>query len=345
MPFYADLDEIQSDPTAIRPGLSLMSQNDLSTLITTVGYEYSDGRNLIHAKIKWQGWIPVLESRFDYGYAPFISKLGNQVGDPVDTSPGLVFTNSVTIPLNFSTGRFRQYVNASVSTSYNNRYVYLKETGKYDHGQTMLTERLYFSNIHRSAIRDIYPRWGQVLDFSFSSFPADKDIYGTLSTVRTALYLPGLIRNHGVKLRFEYDLQDPATLLYNNRASFPRGYYNIISLDYQFYSADYVLPLFYPDLNLPGFLYLKRIRGGLFYDYGVGDGNYYTDRTTDRFHDYKETFRSFGSELLADFHVLRLPFLISAGVEAAWQDFGKAPAIRALFKIDVYGFKLGRQRI
>ena len=36
-PFYADLDEIRTDPTTIRPGLTLMSQNHLSTLISTWG--------------------------------------------------------------------------------------------------------------------------------------------------------------------------------------------------------------------------------------------------------------------------------------------------------------------
>jgi len=345
MPFYADLDEIQSDPTAIKPGLSLMSQNTLSTLITSVGYEYSDGRHLFHTKIKWQGWLPVLESRFDYGYDPFILKLNNPVNDPSVTNPGLIFTNTLSVPLNFSSGRFYQHLYGSLSASYNNSYIYIKETGKYDYGQTMITGRLYFSNIHKSAIRDIYPRWGQVLDYSYSSFPADKDIYGTLSTFRSALYIPGLLRNHGIKLRFEYDLQDPVRLLYNNRASFPRSYYNIISLDYKFYSADYVMPLLYPDLIIPGFFYLKRIRLGLFYDYATGDGNYYLDKNTDWFHDYKETFRSYGTELLADFHVLRLPFLISAGVEAAWKDLGQAPAVRALFKIDVYGMKIGKQRL
>jgi hypothetical protein len=345
MPFYADLDEIQSDPTAIKPGLSLMSQNDLSSLVTSVGYEYSDGRSHIHTKIKWQGWLPVLESRFDYGYAPFIIKLNSTVGDPAETDPGMVFTNTLSIPLSFSTGKFYQYLYSSISASYSNRYIYQQETGKYDYGQTMLTGRVYFSNIHRSAIRDIYPRWGQVFAYSFSSFPADKDIYGSLSTFRTAFYFPGLFRNHGLKLRFEYDLQDPVKLLYNNRASFPRSYYNIISLDYKLYSADYVMPLFHPDLTVPGLLYIKRIRCGLFYDYATGDGNYYVDRTTDRFHDYKETFRSYGTEVLADFHILRIPFLISAGVEAAWKDFGQAPAIRALFKIDVYGLKVGKQKL
>lgn len=348
MPFFADLDEIQSDPTAIKPGLTIMSQNDLSTLITTIGYEYSNGRNLIHTKIKWQGWFPVLESGFDYGYEPFISKLGNEVGDPEITIPGLTFTNTLSVPLNFSSGRFSQYFYTSVSSSYNNTYIYIKETGKpgkYDYGQTMLTERIYFSNIHKSAIRDIYPRWGQVADLSFSSFPGDRAIYGTLSTLRTAFYFPGFFRNHGIKLRFESDYQDPSKLLFNNRAGFPRSWFNIISLDYKFYSADYVMPLLYPDITVPGVFYLKRIRGGLFYDYGAGDGNYYIGAKTNAFHDYKETFRSFGTELLADFHLFRIPFLISAGVQAAWRDTGQAPYIQGLLKIDVYGLKVGKQRL
>lgn len=104
------------------------------------------------------------------------------------------------------------------------------------------------------------------------------------------------------------------------------------------------MPLFYPDLTLPGLLYLKRIRCGVFYDYATGDGNYYLDRKTDTFHDYKEIFRSYGTEILADFHVLRIPFLISAGVQAAWKEPGQAPAIQGLFKIDVYGLKVGKQR-
>jgi hypothetical protein len=83
----------------------------------------------------------------------------------------------------------------------------------------------------------------------------------------------------------------------------------------------------------------------LFYDYGIGDGNYYLTATSNTFHDYKETFRSFGTEILADFHVLRIPFLISAGVQAAWKDSGQSPAIRGLFRIDVYGLKVGKQKM
>ena len=203
-----------------------------------------------------------------------------------------------------------------------------------------------FQTFINQQYRDIYPRWAQVFDYSFSSFPGDKDIYGTLSTLRTSFYFPGFIRNHGIKLRYEYEYQElpSSKRLLGNRADLPRGYTDILSVDYRFYSADYVLPLLYPDLAIPGFLFLKRIRGGLFYDYGVGVGNYHIGAKTNPFHDYKETFRSFGTELLADFHLLRLPFLISAGVQAAWKDLGQQPAVQGLFKIDIYGFKVGKRR-
>jgi len=36
MPFYADLEKIKADPATVRPGLTLMSQNQLSTVISTI---------------------------------------------------------------------------------------------------------------------------------------------------------------------------------------------------------------------------------------------------------------------------------------------------------------------
>ena len=73
MPFYADIQKVQSDPASVRPGLSVMSQNSLSTLITSVGYEYSaDKRHKFHSRITWKGWYPVLESQIDYGDPPLL---------------------------------------------------------------------------------------------------------------------------------------------------------------------------------------------------------------------------------------------------------------------------------
>ena len=202
MPFYADLDEVQSDPTSIRPGFTVLTQNSLSTLISTIGYEYSqDKRNVIHTKITWKGWYPVLESQLDYGTQPVILKSGENVPDPADISPGSSFINTISVPLNFSTGKFSQFIRPSVSADYSNHNIYLQEDGAYDYGQTIITSRLYFSNYHRSSFRDIYPRWAQIADFNYCFAPFDKPIYGTDISLKTAFYFPGFLRNNGIKIK------------------------------------------------------------------------------------------------------------------------------------------------
>jgi hypothetical protein len=351
MPFYADLDVITSDPASIRPGLMFLSQNNLSTLISTLGYEYSKEKNhVIHSKVTWKGLFPVIESQLDYGDDPKIYKLDSSVGDPSEIKPGLRFSNTVSFPMRFSSGKFSEFLRPSLNWEYNNKYIYLKETGSYDYGQSVLGARLYFSNYHRSAIRDIYPRWAQVIDINYTFAPFDKPVYGTAASVSTAFFFPGILPNNGIKLRFEKEKQDPSKYMYGSAISFPRGYYNVLSKDISFYSADYVLPLFCPDLSLATILYLKRIRGGLFYDYASATGNYYFNKDVNGtpvniFHDYNEIFSSYGFELLADFHLMRLPYMISGGIQTVWTKENKQPVISILFNIDLFGRILGKDRL
>lgn len=351
MPFYADLEEIQTDPTDIRPGVTILSQNHLSSLISSIGYEYSEEKNhVFHTRLTWKGWYPVFESQLDYGNDPAIDKMGNNVENPSEVFPGLRFYNTVSLPLSFSSGKFSQFLRPSFTADYRNRYVYTKEDNIYDYGQTVLTGRVFFSNYHRSAMRDIYPRWAQSLDLNHTFAPFDNKIYGTSFAIKSAFYFPGFLPNNGIKIRLEKEKQNPVKYLYGNRVSYPRGYKDIISKELELYSVDYVLPLAYPDFNLSSLLYLKRIRTGLFYDYGAGTGNYYlrtsgSGQTTRSFNNYKETFRSFGFEMMADFYVLRIPFMISGGIQTAWKSFSETPTFELLFNIDLYGMSIGRNRM
>jgi hypothetical protein len=341
MPFYADIEKIQADPTSVRPGLTLMSQNQLSTVTSSIGYEYAaDRTNQIHSRVTLKGWLPVFESQLDYGGKADIFKKATDPGPSV-LYPALRFTGTVYIPLSFSTGKFSQYFQPSLSSSYLNRYIFQGTT--YDYGQTQLTGRLYFSNYRLTSMRDIYPRWAQVIDYFYTWYPFDKAIYGNVSTLRTAFYFPGLIRNHSLKIRLEYEVQNPAKYILQNRASFPRSYTNIISQKLKFYSADYTMPLLYPDLNIPGTIYIKRIRTSVFYDYARGSKNLYV--IPNHFHNFTETFNSFGGSLMADFFILRIPFMISAGVQTTWKTINSPPLFELLFNIDVFGNKIGRRKL
>ena len=185
MPFYADLEQIKADPTSVRPGFSIMTQNILSTLVSTIGYEYSsDKKNVLHSRIIWKGWYPVFESHLDYGNNLLIDKSGQNVDNPSEMHPGISFLNQVSIPLQFSSGKFTEYFQPSFSSDYRNNYVYIKDEGKYDYGQTILSGRLYFSNYFVSALRDIVPKWAQIFDLNYTFAPFDKNIYGSLEIGR-----------------------------------------------------------------------------------------------------------------------------------------------------------------
>jgi len=346
MPFYADIEEVKDDPSSIRPGITLMSQNQLSTLITTLGYEYSENRqHLIHSSISWKGWYPVLESVIDYGGDPGVVTGGETLSRPEDVKKGLRSVNRLYLPLRYTSGRFIQYLQPSVTYDYRNNYIYLEEEERYDYGQELVSGRLFFSNYYKSSKRDIYPRWAQTIDFNYTLSPFNSSIYPEVLSVKTSFYIPGIFPNNNIKLRYEKEKQGEAKYSLNNRISFPRGYKNIISKNLDFLSADYAFPIAYPDLSISSLFYLKRIRGDLFFDHAKGTDNYYLEGTgisLDYRHNYSETFQSYGFELMADFHILRLPFMISGGIQTSWKNNSDKPVTGVLFNIALFGMAINK---
>jgi hypothetical protein len=322
--------------------------NALSTLTATAGYEYSaEMRNMIHTNITWSGWYPVLQSQLDYGSEPVIYKNSSDP-PPSSTMNGYHFVNTISLPLNFNTGSFSQFVYFAGSSNYQNKYIFISNSSGYDVGQIQLAGRFYFYNYYKSGYRDIYPRWAQLIDFSYISWPFDKRFFGPDIYLKTAFYFPGIFRNNSIKLRFEKEQQSFAGYLSGNRIDFPRSYSNIISGKLDFMSVDYEAPLFYPDLSISSVLYLTRIRAGIFYDWGRGYNNYYLkvqngSQVIDTHSPGADIFSSFCGELLADFHLFRIPYRISGGVQAAWKGFGETPAFEMVLKMDINGTTIGRR--
>jgi hypothetical protein len=349
MPLYADIEQVKSDPATIRPGFTLLAQNQLSTLFAETGYEFSENReHILHSKITWKGWYPVIESRIDYGGSPGILTGGVDVGSPADIRRGMRWVNSISLPLRYSSGKFARLIQPYISYDYRNNYIYSSDEKKYDYGQGFLSGRLFVSNYHRSSYRDIYPRWAQVFDLNYMFAPFNTAFYPDVLSLKTALYTPGIFPNNGLKLRFEREKQGEAKYSFNNRISFPRGYKNIMSKDLAFYSADYTFPVIYPDFNISSLFYLKRIRATLFGDYARGRDNLYlkdsgSGAVLDYRHQYPEVFSSFGIEALADFHILRLPFMISGGVQSAWKNINEKPSFEVLFNIELFGMAINRE--
>lgn len=343
-PFYADIDELQTDPTAISPGVTLMSQNHLSTLVSTVGYEYSGGSHYLHTGITWSGWHPVITADITYGGEQAVAS--DTVSQPVpDELKGDLRLNvSIYDQLWFARGKFRQLLMPAVYMNYRNNYTWIAEDNSYDRDMIYLTGRLYFSNTFRTSYRDINPRWGQIIDIRVTAAPWDRDLYGTRRYAGGTLFFPGVAANHSLVIRAGYENQAPTQkLILNNTVPWPRGYEDkMVAEELVSLSADYTLPIFYPDLTAGSLLYLKRIRGSLFYDHNRAWGtyNYDTHTLTPGASDYN----SMGAELLADFYLMRFPFEISAGAGGGYIPSESRFFVKGVFSVNIYGTVLGRER-
>jgi hypothetical protein len=341
MPFWSDINDISIENLNVSPGVTLHSQNHLSTMISSAGYEYLNGDHLLHSTVAWKGWYPVFELDLTYGGTPAIMQNSSNTSEPSVISPGLFASGSVYLPLYFNRGRYNITLWPQARLSYANNYFYESETGLYDYGQTLFSARLYFSNTHRLAYRDIWPRWGQVIDLNTRFSPSDPALYGPVTTAKALFYFPGLFRSHGLKITAQHEEKEFRKLLTGNRITLPRGYLNVIPEKASAISADYTFPLLYPDLGIGQLIYIQRLRGELFYDYALAEENYYF--LEENLVSGSETFISYGSGLMADFYLLRIPFRFTAGVEAAWLPVKSEPWINYLFRIDVFGFVLNRE--
>lgn len=342
MPFYTDLNNISFDRVPLSPGAMILTQNNLSTLISTIGYEYSNREHIFHTGISWKGWYPAIDFSLSYGGEPVIYNSNDTTALPSEINTRLSTNTTIYIPLSFRRGRFIQTLWPSLNIKYSNRYILDRDEEMFDYGQTLINPRIYFSNLHRMSMRDIWPKYGQVLDLYFTTSLFDRDLYGPVATVRTALYFPGILKNHGIRFKYEYEKHEFRRLLFNNRAALPRGYDHIIAEQLNSFSFDYAFPVAYPDFHLKNFIYLNRIRSTLFFDYAIGDNIY--DIMEQEEAEGRDNLSSTGLELLADFYLLRIPVRFSAGVQASYMPFEKETDFRLLLNMDVFGFVLANRR-
>ncbi|MEE4214455.1 MAG: hypothetical protein V2I34_05275 [Bacteroidales bacterium] len=342
MPFYSDINNISFSDIPVRSGAMVMTQNNLSSLISTIGYEYRDREHLLHSLISWKGWYPAVDFSMTYGGAPVIYNGSDSSKYPSELHNRFSSRTTVYVPLRFNHGRFRQTLWPSVDINYRNNYIINEDKDMFDYGQTLITSRLYFSNLHRMSYRDIWPRYGQVIDLNYSSSLFDSDLYGPVYTLRTAFYFPGIFRNHGLKLSYQAEMKEFRRLIIQNRIALPRGYNYVIAEKLNSFSLDYAFPVLYPDFHFAGLIYVNRIRNTLFADYAISNDIYDSDQGG--IIEGRDYLSSAGVELLADFYLFRIPVKLSGGLQAAYLPYERSFHFGLLLNMDVFGFVLSDRR-
>jgi len=338
MPFYVDVSHPTIENLPVSPGITLTSQNILSTAFTTVGYEYNleENEHYIHTSFIYKGWYPVFEISYDFGGLPIIT-------DPPDDDDRLdrVKTNvslnaEISLPLDFTSNKYVKGIRPSFESRFTRSYLWYTDPGEYQTGLTFFDYRLYGYNYLKRSKKDILPRWGQVIDLRYVNSPFQKELIGNQKFAHGTLYLPGILRHQSLKVKGGWMVQETGDYILSNILSMPRGYHPVRSKQFAKATFDYVFPIIYPDLKIGPVFYFKRVRANMFYDYGRGTDILSYSNGTEEWID--DDFSSMGMELTADFHFAHIMFPINSGIRIIYLPGSNRIKTEFIFSIDLDRF-------
>jgi len=307
-PFSMDANNL-----SIHPGVSVMSQNLLSTAFATAGYDYdlNERTGKFYLDFSYQGWFPVIDFRYSFGKRAGTGRY-SQTGETFRyTWNESNMRAYVRIPLNLTRGIWYRSIQPQVGTSW--IYVIHDKTtpAKFTSGSVNTVDyRVYAYNYIRSNYQDMFPKWGQNLNVVYQHTPFGSNNMGSIFGIATNLYFPGILRHHGIRIyggfqqrwdRLVYGYQ------FSNVIAYPRGItsaYNeyLVSL-----LSNYKFPFFRIDASLGSVLYIKRFKLNLFYDWANGWGIYGDN-----------IYQSTGFELTSELHILRFFTPLELGVQGAY---------------------------
>ncbi|MDY0076333.1 MAG: hypothetical protein RBR87_03570 [Bacteroidales bacterium] len=296
-PAFIDVDNI-----SLKPGVSLFSQNSLSTMVTELGYAYDLNEQVgkTSVNLQYRGFYPILNAGFSSGLRRDQTVIDSTLYQLKWQETDWNF--SAQLPLNFTRNKWLRGLQPGLSVRF------LKRTMDADVGlnfressATAFSYDVFAYQQLRLSKRDIYPRFGQNLQLVFRHSPLANEPSEQFFAAAN-LYFPGLFKHHGIKLYAAYQQENSGFYSFGNLVSVARGYNNLFFDQKSSFKLDYVFPIAYPDVNLPTFFYLQRLRGGLFADHFMGENL-----------QNNISLSSLGAELYSDWYFFNLPAPIILG--------------------------------
>ena len=227
----ASYDEVYS---TVSPGATVFFQNTLGTLSGLAGYSLkSDSgagyRHTFHGSIKYTGLYPVIEATVDYndrdvlryGMQKIVNVSQSIFSDYIST-PSLSGELKVYVPLDFSDGGWYRGIIPQFSVSATNDFLdkslltfkrvkvfgdnggYLKVLQSVDAGEKVFVGRTIASlrayTMRPTASNAVYPRLGIGIEGGYAFRPGLTELFTPTFFTYVYGYVPGLMRQQGVKL-------------------------------------------------------------------------------------------------------------------------------------------------
>lgn len=345
VPFYFDYSNnsvggFLSNPEQImnniHPGLMLLSQNKLSTAESIISYAYKEDHHFLQTSFVYKGFLPIIKFSASYGDLHQYLAPSDVTWQPELKYDDYSYSVDVYLPISFSTGKMFGGFIPRAKLDYFNTFYYQYQNDYYIKGNEFLTSQLYFYWLKRRSGRDLQPRSGISIDLKLYSTPFENELFGNMSNAEGTLYLPGIFRNDGIKINVGHQVQEPVMYLFNSQFAFPHGIEKFRTERLTKLYIDYVFPLAYPDFSIGTLLYIKRIKGDVFYNYAQNKFKAYNQQANVI---YWATYDlvSCGLELSVDYHLLRMIFPLNTGIRLGYTNYPGKVFYEFIFNIDLSG--------
>ncbi|MCF8307772.1 MAG: hypothetical protein K9I68_02050 [Bacteroidales bacterium] len=290
------------------PGVSVHSQNLMSSTFTSAGYyyDYDDEGGNYYLEVAYDGWYPRLNFGTSYGRRERVLE--------VDDKEKLVKWNQfevsggLELPYTFNAGAFNRFLSLGLKGDYRVNDIYNTDTLSFSNDRYFtLQPRVYFSNLRRQSHRDLFPGFGQILDLHFFHSWLPSSSNGNIFSAEGWGYFPGFAKNHHLRVYSGYEYNSKPDQALTGYVNHPRGSRILHYQDIWSTRVNYSFPLFYPEWNVGKLMYFKRFHANLFMDMAQVD--------VQQFDDFVWTT---GIEIFAETHFLRLITPATIGLRTVW---------------------------
>jgi hypothetical protein len=282
-------------------GAAVLSKNIMNSLAITGQFTHNTNENSWKTLVRssYGAFFPILDLEVSTGERQSAQLLS--VTDSLRLYSGQwkehVFSGGLRVPINLTHGSYPSSI--SISSRYQHYIVdYLDAITDRSRDENFGAVDVNFSfrRAQTTALQNIYPRWAQTVSVNYQRTLGDRDNQGSIFTLNSSLFFPGVFRNHSLFLTGGYQTEDIVNAYrFEDLFTNARGYGSNPFESVFRISANYTLPLWYPDLALGSLAYFKRLRGNFFYDYSEGE-----------LLGLDVPLKSYGVELVTDFRLTRL---------------------------------------
>jgi hypothetical protein len=321
---------VDSDLT--QASVSIASRDLLSTMEVNAGYifDINERTGAWQARVSYQGLLPIIDVSASY-ITRSVNEGRVEFYDTLDTPPSIYATDLIfkwkeknvaaglRIPLTLTSSKylsnltFGNSVGVSEIFDFKNnidgggRIIPVTDSSAYffrdyaDNGHLLYNHfSLTAYRLMKQSRRDINSKFGQSISLNYYNTPYKGDFKGSLFSFVGILYFPGVAKHHSLWGYWAYQktefVQVAENYLFRNRIPLPRGQSIFRFQDFYTMSANYTLPVWYPDIAIGPLLNIQRLRANGFVDYGFGKSPLYS---------ISQTYTSVGIEARLDINIMR----------------------------------------